>query len=104
MLHMLSVLAMTGLAGAPIPSNQPLQTILVVQLIHRTNQRHRVPGRTVARMKEETARIWLPLDVQIQWIDSSRLGSIVHPAGLTVFLEDGDYPVPVARELILGAL
>src|SRR5262249_37130118 len=104
MLHMFAALAMTALAAAPIPSNQPPHTTLIVQLIHRTNPKHRVPGRIVGRMKEETARIWSSLDVQIQWIDSPRLESMVHPAGLTAFLEDGEYPGPVARGLVLGAV
>ncbi|HKB11332.1 MAG TPA: hypothetical protein VKD69_11775 [Vicinamibacterales bacterium] len=105
MLHTFAALAIAA-AVPTAAANEPPHKTLIVQLVHRIRPgTPNVPGRILAIMKNEAERIWLPLDVRIAWVDSTDANAMEHPAGLTVFIEEGEYPLPHASgDLVLGAL
>src|SRR5262245_61468947 len=104
MLHALAALAMAA-AVAATSSNQPPHKTLVVWLIHRCGPATScLPSRIVGSMQTETERIWSPLDVRLAWIDSVGAAA-THAAGVTVMLEEGEYPESWAsRDTVLAAL
>jgi hypothetical protein len=104
MLHVLAALAMTAVVAA-ISSSEPPHRTLVVWLIHRCGPATTcLPSRIVGSMRTETERVWSPLDVRLAWIDSVGAAA-THSAGITVMLEEGDYPESWAsRDMVLAAL
>jgi hypothetical protein len=104
MLPSLVALGLAGVVAAASPSQLPRKS-LAVHVIHRCLPTANCPPmRIVTRMKDETERIWLSLDVQIAWIDSIDAGTEAHPAGLTVMLEEFDPPWPAERGFLLAEL
>jgi hypothetical protein len=76
-----------------VPANRQSAKILNVRLIHRCVAAMPCLRDTLLeRMKEETERIWSPLDVSIVWRDPQVPATTVQDGGLVVMVEDAAYP------------